>query len=139
MGANAPISVLLVRKSQAVQRWRRQRLPLARRQVWIVTTSGEPQDGQVLMRLDYQGTRRVMLDVYTATLRNRHGKLETVALLGNQRSDVLYAVTELFPDCDVVRVRKDDQWDAVDGQTADHDSAGKSRSPFHDGRFATSL
>jgi hypothetical protein len=80
-----------------------------------------------------------MLDVYTATLRNRHGKLETVALLGNQRSDVLYAVTELFPDCDVVRVRKDDQWDAADGQTTDHDSVGQGRSPFHDRGSPASL
>jgi hypothetical protein len=65
-----------------------------------------------------------MLDVYTATLRNRHGKLETIALVGNQRSDILYAVTELFPDCDVVRVRKDDQWDAHDGQAADYGALG---------------
>jgi len=33
-------------------------------------------------------------------------------------------VTELFPDCDVVRVRKDDQWDAHDGQTADYGALG---------------
>ncbi len=80
-----------------------------------------------------------MLDVYTATLRNRHGKLETVALLGNQRNDILYAVTELFPDCDVVRVRKDDQWDADDRAATDHDPARQSRGPFHDGGFAASL
>jgi hypothetical protein len=48
-------------------------------------------------------------------------------------------VTELFPDCDVVRVRKDDQWDAADGQTADHDSAGQGRSPFHDRGSPASL
>jgi hypothetical protein len=65
-----------------------------------------------------------MLDVYTATLRNRHGKLETVALVGNQRADILYAVAELFPDCDVVRVRKDDQWDALDRETADYGAFG---------------
>jgi hypothetical protein len=72
--------------------------------------------------LDYQWNNVQTVDFYTATLRTAKGLVLTVPFAGASRSQVLYAVTELYPDCHVVRINRDDQWEeSVDGQAAHHD------------------
>lgn len=61
-----------------------------------------------------------MIDVYTVALQESSGVLQTVVFAGSCRSQVLYAVMELYPDCRVVRVSRDGQWDErADGPAAD--------------------
>jgi hypothetical protein len=50
--------------------------------------------------------------VYVATLRTSTGQLITVPFVGVDRGQALYAALEIYPDCDLVRLTRDDQWDA---------------------------
>jgi len=52
--------------------------------------------------------------VYVATLRTRQGQLVTAPFVGVDRGQVLYAALEIYPDCDLVRLTRDDQWDDAD-------------------------
>jgi hypothetical protein len=53
-----------------------------------------------------------MMDVYVVTMRSKVGALQSVAFMGDDSKQVLYTALELYPDWQVVRVNRDEQWDA---------------------------
>lgn len=52
-----------------------------------------------------------MTDIYAVTFQRPNGGLETVGFAGDDPRQVLYAALELYPDWQVVRVNRDEQWD----------------------------
>jgi hypothetical protein len=50
--------------------------------------------------------------MYAVTVRSPQGQIKTVGFAGNSRSQIMYTVFELYPDWQVVRVNRDEQWDA---------------------------
>jgi hypothetical protein len=53
-----------------------------------------------------------MMDVYVVTMRSKRGAVQSVAFMGDDSKQVLYTALELYPDWQVVRVNRDEQWDA---------------------------
>lgn len=50
--------------------------------------------------------------VYVATLRTPQGQLVTAPFVGVDRGQVLYTAMEFYPEHQLVRLTRDDQWDA---------------------------
>jgi hypothetical protein len=51
-----------------------------------------------------------MMDVYVVTMRSKVGALQSVPFMGEDSKQVLYTALELYPDWQVVRVNRDEQW-----------------------------
>lgn len=48
---------------------------------------------------------------FVVTLRDSRGCLTTVTFAGTSQNDVLYAVFEMYPDCHIVRICRDADWE----------------------------
>jgi hypothetical protein len=55
-----------------------------------------------------------MTDVYVVTMRSKEGMVESVSFIGDTTKQVLYSALEFYPDYQVVRVNKAQQWDLAD-------------------------
>jgi hypothetical protein len=55
-----------------------------------------------------------MMDVYVVTMRSKDGMVESVSFVGDTAKQVLYSAFEFYPNYQVVRVNKAQQWEATD-------------------------
>ena len=53
-----------------------------------------------------------MTEVYVVTMRSKRGAVQAVPFMGEDTRQVLYTALELYPDWQVVRVNRDDQWES---------------------------
>jgi hypothetical protein len=51
-----------------------------------------------------------MMDVYVVTMRSKRGTVKAVPFMGEDTRQVLYTALELYPDWQIVRVNRDEQW-----------------------------
>ena len=52
-----------------------------------------------------------MIDVYVVTMRSKLGAVRSVPFIGDDKKHVLWTALELYPDWQIVRVSRDQQWD----------------------------
>jgi hypothetical protein len=52
-----------------------------------------------------------MIDVYVVTMRSKRGTMKAVPFIGDDTKQVLWTALELYPDWQIVRVSRDQQWD----------------------------
>lgn len=51
------------------------------------------------------------MQFFVVTLRDSRGCINSVTFCGTSSNDVLYAVFEMYPDCQVVRICRDTDWE----------------------------
>lgn len=70
-----------------------------------------------------------MMDVYMVTMRSKRGTVKAVPFMGEDTRQVLYTALELYPDWQIVRVNRDEEWREQSDGATDCDAAAVSCDP----------